>query len=66
MMANLQFAISQNNDCDGSQPICTTTTQFFPSGNNGIGIDDQNTGCATETASSWFYFVVTQIGRAHV
>ncbi len=62
MMANLQFAISQNNDCDGSQPICTTTTQFFPSGNNGIGIDDQNTGCATETASSWFYFVVTTGG----
>lgn len=61
-MANLQFAISQNNDCDGSQPICTTTTQFFPSGNNGIGIDDQNTGCATETASSWFYFVVTTGG----
>ena len=55
---------AQNNDCIDALPICTTSSQNFPSGNSGSGTADPglNTGCATESQSSWYYFTVTTGG----
>ncbi|HNI44624.1 MAG TPA: hypothetical protein PK230_08000, partial [Chitinophagales bacterium] len=56
--------LAQNNDCIDALPICTTSSQNFPSGNSGSGTADPglNVGCATESQSSWYYFTVTTGG----